>query len=213
MKKKIYSLNDLSKKLKSKRFYKKKIILCHGVFDLLHIGHIKHFEEAKKLGDILVVTITPDKYVNKGPSRPVFNSNLRVEALASLESVDYLAVNKWQNAIETIKLIKPDIYCKGPDYKNKEEDLTKKIYEEEKAVKSYGGKIHITSAQKFSSGKLINNHLSNLTYEQKKFIAEIKKEFTFNQIVKHVNDLYDKKTLIIGEAIIDIYQLTHIKSY
>lgn len=205
MKKKIYSLNDLSKKLKSKRFYKKKIILCHGVFDLLHIGHIKHFEEAKKLGDILVVTITPDKYVNKGPSRPVFNSNLRVEALASLESVDYLAVNKWQNAIETIKLIKPDIYCKGPDYKNKEEDLTKKIYEEEKAVKSYGGKIHITSAQKFSSGKLINNHLSNLTYEQKKFIAEIKKEFTFNQIVKHVNDLYDKKTLIIGEAIIDEY--------
>ncbi|MDC3083007.1 PfkB family carbohydrate kinase [Pelagibacteraceae bacterium] len=205
MKKKIYSLNELSKKLKSNRFYKKKIILCHGVFDLLHIGHIKHFEEAKKLGDILVVTITPDKYVNKGPSRPVFNSNLRAEALASLESVDYLAVNKWQNAIETIKLIKPEIYCKGPDYKNKEDDLTKKIYEEEKAVKSYGGKIHITSAQKFSSGNLINNHLSNLTYEQKKFIAEIRKEFTFNQIVKHVNDLYNKKTLIIGEAIIDEY--------
>ena len=56
----------------------KKIILCHGVFDLLHIGHIKHFEEAKKMGDILVVTITPDQFVNKGPGRPAFNTSIFV---------------------------------------------------------------------------------------------------------------------------------------
>ena len=74
MKNKILSLNNLSKKIIDFKKKNKKIILCHGVFDLLHLGHIKHFEEAKKYGDILVVTITPNKYVSKGPNRPVFNT-------------------------------------------------------------------------------------------------------------------------------------------
>ena len=56
----------------------KKVVLCHGVFDLLHYGHISHFEQAKKFGDILVVSVTPDNYVNKGPSRPAFNENIRM---------------------------------------------------------------------------------------------------------------------------------------
>ena len=205
MTKKIFTINELQKKLSSKRYKNKKIILCHGVFDLLHIGHIKHFQEAKKLGDILVVTITPDKFVKKGPNRPVFNSNLRIEALASLECIDYLAINKWENAIETIKAIKPDYYCKGPDYKNKEQDLTKKIYDEEKTVKLYGGKIHITSAEKFSSGNIINNHLSNLNNSQKKFINDISKKFNFNDINKLFKGLINKNVLVVGEAIIDEY--------
>ena len=69
------------------------IVHCHGVFDLLHIGHIKHFNEAKKLGDFLIVTITPDAYVNKGPNRPVFSSDLRLQALAALESINYVSEN------------------------------------------------------------------------------------------------------------------------
>ena len=55
----------------------KKVVMCHGVFDLLHLGHIKHFEKAKSLGDILVVSITADKFVNKGPGRPAFNESDR----------------------------------------------------------------------------------------------------------------------------------------
>ena len=78
---------------------KKTRVLCHGVFDLLHIGHIKYFEEAKSMGDILVVTLTPDKFVNKGSGRPVFNQTLRAEALASLECVDYVAINEWSTAM------------------------------------------------------------------------------------------------------------------
>ena len=70
----IEKLEQLAKKAKSKN---KKIVLCHGVFDLLHIGHIKHFQEAKSYGDILIVTITPSEYVNKGPLRPAFNDKLR----------------------------------------------------------------------------------------------------------------------------------------
>ena len=75
-------------------------------FDLLHVGHIKHLEKAKKLGDKLVVTITSDKFVNKGPGRPVFNQTLRSEAIAAIESVDYVAINDSQTAINPIKVLK-----------------------------------------------------------------------------------------------------------
>ena len=109
----------------------KKVILCHGVFDLLHIGHIRHFEEAKKRGDILAVTTTPDHFVNKGPGRPVFNEGLRAEAIASLDCVDYVAINQWPTAVETIHLLSPDYYVKGSDYSNPAEDRTGGIALEE----------------------------------------------------------------------------------
>ena len=115
MNKKIVSFQDLIKISRSKRKLNKTIVLCHGVFDLLHIGHIKHFEEAKNFGDVLIVTITPDQFVNKGPNRPAFNTNLRLEALQALGCVDYVSVNKWSNAIQTNKTLKPNIYRKGPD--------------------------------------------------------------------------------------------------
>ena len=103
---KIYTLNKLSEILKTERKNLKKIILCHGVFDLLHVGHIKHLEKAKKLGDKLVVTITADRFVNKGPGRPVFNQSLRSEAIAAIESVDYVAINYSQTAINPIKFLR-----------------------------------------------------------------------------------------------------------
>ena len=74
------------------------------MFDLLHIGHIKHFEEAKTYGDVLVVSITPDEFVNKGPNRPAFSTSLRLEFLSALESVDYVVANKWPTAEEIIKI-------------------------------------------------------------------------------------------------------------
>ena len=100
----------------------KSVVQCHGCFDLLHIGHIRHFTEAKSKGDILVVTVTPDKFVNKGPGRPAFKEHLRLEAIASLDCVDYVALNEWATAEETIEILKPDIYCKGPEYKNSNPD-------------------------------------------------------------------------------------------
>ena len=106
--KKILDLNKLSllvEKFKKKR---KKIVLCHGVFDLLHLGHVKHFEEAKRYGDILVVTVTPDKYVYKGPNKPVFSLQERIETLAALHVIDFVAANKWESAIETIQIVKPN---------------------------------------------------------------------------------------------------------
>ena len=127
MKKKIININEVEKLANFLKKKKKKIVHCHGVFDLLHIGHIKYFEEAKSSGDILIVTITPDKYVNKGPHRPAFSETLRAEAIASLDCVDFVAINQWPTAIETIKTLNVDIYAKGPDYKDPNNDITGNI--------------------------------------------------------------------------------------
>ena len=110
---KIKGIEELAEILASLRASNRKVVHCHGVFDLQHIGHIRHFQQAKKLGDILLVTVTPDKYVNKGPHRPAFTEDWRAEAIAALGCVDYVAINKWPTAVEVIKLLKPDIYAKG----------------------------------------------------------------------------------------------------
>ena len=100
--KKNITIKDL-KNIKKRSFFKKqKIVLCHGVFDLIHIGHIKHFASAKKLGDILVVSITPDQYVNKGPGRPIFSQTLRSEFLQNISCVDYILVNNKPTSINVI---------------------------------------------------------------------------------------------------------------
>ncbi len=133
--KKIVSIESLKKIIVKKKLKRKKIVLCHGVFDLLHLGHIKHFDEAKNFGDTLIVTITSDKYVNKGPHRPLFNENHRAEAIAALSSVDYVAINKNPTAVKVIKEFKPNIYCKGSDYKLAKNDISGEIKNEIKEVK------------------------------------------------------------------------------
>ena len=89
----------------------KKIVQCHGTFDLLHPGHIHHLEEARALGDLLVVTVTAEKFVNKGPGRPFFNDELRATSLAALVCVDYVVVVPFPAAVEAIECVKPAIYC------------------------------------------------------------------------------------------------------
>src|SRR5205814_7480144 len=116
----------------------KTVVQCHGVFDLLHIGHIRHFQEAKKAGQILVVTITPDRHVNKGPHRPVFTESLRAEAIAALDLVDYVAINKWPTAVEAIQTLRPDVYAKGSDYRDASADHTGGIMLEQQAVEGGG---------------------------------------------------------------------------
>ena len=145
------------------------------MFDLLHVGHIKHFEEAKSFGDILIVTLTPDKYVNKGPNRPAFGTPLRMDALAALEVVDFVVENKWPTAVETIKTIKPNIYFKGPDYQDNSEDITGKIKEEVKAARSVGGKIKYSTDITFSSSTLLNKYSDIYSDDQKVYISRIRR--------------------------------------
>ena len=201
---KIINLNKLALIFKKHR-KQKKIVLCHGVFDVLHHGHIKYFEEAKKKGDILVVSLTADEFVNKGPGRPYFNFKYRSETLEAIQTIDYICKSKFDTSLEVIKLLKPDFYCKGMDYKNKKKDLTKNIFLEKKAVEKSGGKFITTSSKLFSSSNIINSKLDFFTEEQKRSVSKIKKISNFNKIVSDINNLKNKKILVIGEVIIDEY--------
>jgi len=205
IKSKIHNINVLADTIKLHQSKGSKIILCHGVFDLLHIGHIKYFKESKSMGDILVVTITSDQFVNKGPGRPAFNEEYRSEAIAALDVVDFVAINEWPTAVETIKIIKPDIYVKGPDYKNYDEDISGNIKLEEDAVKSINGKIAFTTDITFSSSSLINERISNFTEEQQIYIDNLKQKYTFKKINDLIDNLSKLKVLLIGEIIIDEY--------
>jgi len=200
--KKIEELSQLSNKLKSEGI---NIVHCHGVFDLLHIGHIKHFEEAKTFGDILIVSITPDEFVNKGPGRPAFTTSLRLEALSALESIDYVVANETETAEKIIKIIRPNIYCKGPDYKDHSLDLTGKITDEEDAVKLIGGKVIYTNDISFSSSSLLNKYGNLYSAEQKLFIKNIRDKYDFEEIKEKIEGLSKLKVLVIGETIIDQY--------
>ena len=202
---KITSIGNLKKIILNLKSKKKKIVLCHGVFDLLHIGHIKHFNESKKYGDILVVTITPDAYVDKGPRRPAFNEKLRLEAIAALNIVDYVALNSSPTAISAIKKIKPNIYCKGPDYKDHKNDISGQIKNEIRELKKFGGKIIYTRDLAFSSTNLINRYGETKSNSQSLFIKKIKKNYTFLKIRKLIESFKKIKVLVIGETIIDQY--------
>jgi rfaE bifunctional protein kinase chain/domain/rfaE bifunctional protein nucleotidyltransferase chain/domain len=205
MNEKIIKIDEVEELIGNYKSQGKKIVHCHGVFDLLHIGHIKHFAEAKKLGDILVVSITPDHYVNKGPGRPAFSIALRLEALAALESIDYVVANKWPTAEEVIRIIKPDFYCKGPDYKDHSDDITGKITDEELAINFVGGKIYFTDDITFSSSSLLNKYGDLYSHEQEAFIRDIAKDNNYDSIEKKINNINKLKVLVIGETIIDQY--------
>ena len=129
MKNKIVNTLELEKAIDRLRKSERpsKLVQCHGVFDLFHVGHLRHMRFAKSQGDILIVSITKDKFINKGTGKPVFNEDLRAELISSIEHVDYVYVSESQTAIDVINLVKPNIYCKGIEYKNKQNDLTKKI--------------------------------------------------------------------------------------
>jgi rfaE bifunctional protein nucleotidyltransferase chain/domain len=201
---KILSLQDLAKHLDTVR-QDKKIVLCHGVFDLLHIGHIKYFQSAKNAGDILIVTVTPDRFVNKGPDRPVFQEQLRCEAIAALAVVDYVAINEWPTAVETIRLLKPDIYAKGSEYKKSENDVTGMIIEEERALKEIGGSMLFTDDIVFSSSTLLNRFLSDFPEETRNFLQSLSRVYGEENIFSYLDNARSLKVLVIGEAIIDEY--------
>ncbi len=205
---KIFDVLEIKKILDKKRKRKKfKIGLCHGVFDLLHIGHIKHFDQAKKICDYLIVSVTSDEFVNKGPNRPSFTLNLRMDALASLEKIDYVCSSNHATAINNLKIIKPDFYIKGIEYKNFKNDLSGEIKNEIKTVKKIKAKIFHTKGITSSSSQLINNSFQD-NNKKKFFLEKIKNQFNYKKIQEVIDNFSNEIPLVIGETIIDQYYFT-----
>jgi len=183
----------------------KKVVLCHGTFDLMHAGHIRYLQRAKKEGDVLIVTVTADEFVNKGPGRPVFGEQLRAENLAALECVHYVAVNHTDTAVELLEKIRPSLYVKGSEYRDHAGDVTGNIALEIAAVEKHGGTIFYTNEITFSSSKLLNEHFDVFPPDTKKFLQEFSLQYSDKQIHAQIETLANLKVLVVGDAIIDQY--------
>ena len=205
-KSKIKSLKELAQVSLEMKRAGKTVVLCHGVFDLLHLGHLRHFKAAALKGDFLIVTVTGDEWVNKGPGRPVFNDIARLEMLSELACVDAVGVNYSDDSVNVIELIKPDVYVKGSDYKDSDKDITGKITDERNAVEANGGRLFFTEEITFSSSNLINNFLGVYETDLRNFLGELKAEKTFDELLLAIEELKSLRVLFIGDAIIDEYQ-------
>jgi len=154
LEKKIQNLRRLKKLILILKARRKKIVFTNGCFDLLHYGHIKYLQDAKKKGDVLVVGINSDSSVKriKEDKRPVVNEKDRLRLVAALESVDYVVLFKEDTPLEIIKFIKPDVLVKGADW-NKNNIVGRDI------VLSYDGRV---STIKFVKGYSTSNLIKKI---------------------------------------------------
>jgi len=158
MKKKILTLEQAADLAARLRTQGKSVVLCHGTFDLLHLGHVRYFDEAKQMGDALFVSVTADRFIKKGPGRPVFSLEERMEMISALAMVDYVIPSEQPLSVEVITALRPNLYVKGPDYSRREQDPTGGIYAEEAAATAVGGVMTFTTGRKWSSTKLLETY-------------------------------------------------------
>ena len=152
---KIKTLNGIIKiveKLKSKN---KKIVTTNGAFDILHLGHVKYLEQAKKLGDVLIVGVNTDKSVKhyKSDKRPINDEKSRIEVLAAIESVDYAFLFNENDPRKWLEKIKPNFHVKAGDYK------LDQIIEKGVVERSNGKVVLIPMVKGYSTTKIIKKIL------------------------------------------------------
>ncbi len=189
----------------------KRVVQSHGIFDLIHPGHILHLEEARALGDALVVTLTADKFVNKGPGRPYFNEQLRLKSLAALSCVDYIVLVPFTGAVEAIGCVRPHIYCKGREYAEPAFDTEGNLPAEVRVVKKCGGQVRFIGAVTYSSTRLLNQHFDALSTPVKAFCENLAARHPRKNFFDAVARLADLKVLVIGDTIFDRYATVRVQ--
>jgi rfaE bifunctional protein kinase chain/domain/rfaE bifunctional protein nucleotidyltransferase chain/domain len=195
-------------KIIGKRPRKKKVVLCHGNFDVVHPGHIRHLLYGKSKGDLLVVSITADKFIKKGIYRPFVPEDLRALNLAAFQMVDYVVIDNNEKPLKNLNLLKPDFFAKGFEYKSS--GLPKATKEEAKIVESYGGEMIFTPGDiVYSSTALLN--LSEPNIENLKLIDLMNKnKITFKDLRKSLEKIKKIRVHVIGDTIIDTYTKTNL---
>jgi len=202
---KLVTLETVTDQVKSRFPRGSRVVLCHGVFDLLHPGHLEHLRQAKSLADVLVVTVTTDRFVNKGPGRPYFSSENRALMLAGLEVVDLVALSDHPDAQIALENIRPDFYVKGPDYSNPDDDISGKINAEKEVCEAFGGQIVFTSGPTMSSSSMLNEILMNEENDFADWLPIFREQVTNEDVLQLFESIKNLKILVLGEAIIDEY--------
>lgn len=202
---KIVSLDELSSKIKALKAENKKVVLAHGCFDVLHVGHIRYLETARQMGDALFVTVTPDRFVDKGASRPAFTQQIRSEVLAALGLVDAVSINNWPTAVELLQLLQPDIYVKGSDFQSAEVDPTGKLQQEAAVCAELGIELRFTQDVVFSSTNLINRFFSTFSDELQEYLAIFRKRHPLDSVLAVLDAMQSLRVFIVSDTILDEY--------
>lgn len=184
-----------------------KVIVCHGCFDIVHPGHIRHLAYAKSKADILVASLTADRHITKGTYRPHVPEQIRAESLSALEMVDYVIIDDNATPFETIATLKPDYFAKGFEYSDDQPEATRA---EIKAVESYGGQMIFTPGDVvYSSSKLLNTHLPKLQIE--KLISLMRQfDITFDSLRNAISQFNKFRVHVVGDTIVDTYTRTNL---
>jgi len=182
---------------------KRKVIMCHGVFDIVHPGHLRHLIYAKSKGDVLVVSITADKHITKGNTRPYVPEELRTINLAAFEMVDYVIIDQEATPIANIKTIQPDYFAKGYEYVKG--SLHPKTADEVAALESYGGEMLFTPGDiVYSSTQLLE--LSPPAIGCEKLLMLMEGEgISFADLRDALARVEGRKVHVVGDTIVDSY--------
>lgn len=185
----------------------KKMILCHGVFDIVHPGHVRHLAYAKTKADILVVSITADVHIKKGIYRPHIPEGLRALNLAAFEMVDYVIIDSESTPLSNLGILKPDFFAKGFEYTSS--GLPKGTQEESDIVGGYGGEMIFTPGDVvYSSSNFLNLALPQVQMEKLLLLME-HNEITFNSLRETLKSLSNFHVHVIGDTIVDSYTRTN----
>lgn len=179
----------------------KRVIMCHGVFDVVHPGHLRHLLFAKSKADILIASITADKHISKGQYRPHVPQDLRAANLAAFEIVDYVVIDRNATPLENLSIIKPDFFAKGYEYGST--GVNPRTAEEMNVLAEYGGEIIFTPGDiVYSSSKLID--LAPPEIKNDKLLTLMEREgITFDSLRKTLAGMAGKRVHVVGDTIID----------
>ena len=211
---KILPLETIADRLGILRRRGQKVVHCHGCFDLLHVGHIKHLQAARRLGDVLVVTVTADAHVAKGEGRPVFTELLRAESLAALDCVDFVGIDRSPTAAAAIRLLRPDYYVKGQEFEGRQPPPPRLVREIE-ALQDVGGELRFTHELVFSSTELLTGGRGPRAHDEaeadcpdeaSRFLDGFRARHSADAVLSGLVALRKLRVLVVGEAIVDEYR-------
>jgi rfaE bifunctional protein kinase chain/domain len=186
---------------------KRSAIMCHGTFDIVHPGHIRHLMYCSEKADLLIASLTSDVHISKGQFRPFVPQDLRAMNLAALEVVDYVIIDPNPTPIEHLKYIQPDYFAKGYEY-FKNGQVHPKTQEELDVIEAYGGEIIFTPGDVvYSSSHLIESEPPNIAAD--KLLMLMKAEnITFNDLRRGLDNCSGQRVHVIGDTIVDSYSHT-----
>ncbi len=202
---KILSLPELLQVRAACRERGQVVVQCHGCFDIVHPGHLRYLRFAKEQGDCLIVSVSGDEVVGKGPGRPFIGEKLRAENLAAIEFVDYVTIDRHTWAGPVLEAVKPDVYVKGREYATKADP---RFLKEKALVEAYGGSVIFSSGDiVYSSSYILERFRDRFDLDQQRVTAFCERHEVTGQRLRSVLRAFaGRRVLVVGDPILDSYR-------